>query len=109
MIEDISIVVTYTIKRNQLEALHWVDILTVLYVIIYSTCLNMNMIQQEREVINMIRNGRVIAYHTCYVNNIFYNESFTFTDCHIQGYSLFYWFKRNYGINENYIYKYVRR
>lgn len=25
MIEDISIVVTYTIKRNQLEALHWVD------------------------------------------------------------------------------------
>ena len=25
MIEDISIVVTYTIKRNQLEALHWVN------------------------------------------------------------------------------------
>ena len=25
MIEDIGIVVTYTIKRNQLEALHWVD------------------------------------------------------------------------------------
>lgn len=25
MIEDISIVVTYTIKRNQLEVLHWVD------------------------------------------------------------------------------------
>ena len=28
MIEDISIVVTYAIKRNQLEALHWVDIYT---------------------------------------------------------------------------------
>lgn len=25
MIEDIGIVVTYTIKRNQLEVLHWVD------------------------------------------------------------------------------------
>ena len=25
MIDDIEVVVTYTIKRNQLEALHWVD------------------------------------------------------------------------------------
>lgn len=25
MIKDIKVVVTYTIKRNQLEALHWVD------------------------------------------------------------------------------------
>ena len=57
----------------------------------------------------MIRKDRVIVYHTGYVNNIFYNELFTFTDCHIQGYSLFYWFKHNYGINENHIYKYARR
>lgn len=57
----------------------------------------------------MIRNGRVTVYHTGYVNNIFYNEPFTFTDCYIQGYSLFHWFKHNYGINGNDIYKYVRR
>lgn len=25
MIDDIEVVITYTIKRNQLEALHWVD------------------------------------------------------------------------------------
>ncbi|MBN2932820.1 MAG: hypothetical protein JTJ30_12675 [Catenibacterium mitsuokai] len=25
MIEDIEIIVAFTIKRNQLEALHWVD------------------------------------------------------------------------------------
>lgn len=25
MIDDIEVVVTYTIKSNQLEALHWVD------------------------------------------------------------------------------------
>lgn len=25
MIDDIKVAITYTIKRNQLEALHWVD------------------------------------------------------------------------------------
>lgn len=25
MIDDIEVVITYTTKRNQLEALHWVD------------------------------------------------------------------------------------
>ncbi len=52
----------------------------------------------------MIRNGRVIAYCTAYVNNIYYNEKFGYHNCHIQGYSLFYWFKRNYLKEENMIF-----
>ena len=38
----------------------------------------------------MIHNGKVIASHTGYVNNIFYNEQFTFKGCNVKIYSLFF-------------------
>lgn len=56
----------------------------------------------------MIRNGRVVAYCTAYVNNIFYNEKFECHNCHMQGYSLFYWLKRNYAREGNIIFNITR-
>lgn len=66
------------------------------------------MIQWEGEVLNMIHNGKVIASHTGYVNNIFYNEQFTFKGCNVKIYSLFFWIKHIYEHNENHIYKFRR-
>lgn len=56
----------------------------------------------------MISNCRCKAKLTGYINNIYYNELFKFTRCPVQGYSIFYWMKRQYKHNENMIYEVKR-
>lgn len=51
----------------------------------------------------MIRNGRIFAHATGYINNIYYNELFTYKPCRLQDCSLFYWFKQSYQHSENFI------
>ena len=56
----------------------------------------------------MIRNYRSKSKLTGYVNNIYYNELFKFTQCSIREYDIFYWLKRQYFCNENIIYELKR-
>nr|DAP30675.1 MAG TPA: hypothetical protein [Caudoviricetes sp.] len=57
----------------------------------------------------MIRDGRIFAHVTGYINNIYYSELFTYKLCRLQDWSLFYWFKNSYQHRENFIWSFQKR